>query len=168
MGLGLTAATFIYSPGGPIVFGVLHSLGLSKILSRRFTRVPSKGRPIPAPVILLLAAVALVTGFWLRTTHFASPWCWIFMWLGLRPEPIPTMGDYYPLLPDIAYLWLGILAARAWAARIPPAQRALPEPTSTALPTRSLAWIGRHALMIYVLHQPYCSASAYFIHTLRH
>jgi uncharacterized membrane protein len=144
-GLGLTVASMIYSPNGPIVFGVLHCLGLSKIVTYPF-------RKLSAPVKTFFALVALGLGYWLRTLQFHGEWSYLLMWIGFRPSPIPTMADYYPLLPDIGYMWLGgVMASLLYQESV----KKKTEPRSfTAKPGRAVIWIGQKALPIYILHQP--------------
>jgi uncharacterized membrane protein len=169
-GLLLTAVSLTYSPSGPIVFGVLHSLGLSKIVSRRLTnpRAYPQGERRRPPVLIILgmAFAAIGFGFWLRNLNFHSTWSYVFMWIGFRPDPIPTMADYYPLLPDIGYLWLGIVLARVLYGESPK-NRPRPNRKATApgrTPPTPILWVGRHALVIYLIHQPILFGVAVLIH----
>ncbi len=156
-GMFLTVGTLIYSPNGPILFGVLHSLGVSKILTYPLRKL----RP---SLIVLPAFAALGLGYWLRNQHFHGEWSYLAMWIGFRPTPIPTMADYYPILPEIGYMWLGACLARVLYRENypnPPQLKLEKKPAKkaesvafTSPPSRAVAWFGRHALVIYIVHQP--------------
>lgn len=56
-------------------------------------------------------------------------------------------ADYYPLLP-----WIFLfLAATGWAR---PFSSGVPRSSATGNTSRALGWIGRHALIIFLQHQP--------------
>ena len=67
-------------------------------------------------------------------------------WLGF-PGPTFASGDYYPPLPYTLLYLAGVCIGRLVALR--------GEPTwLERLSCRPLEWVGRHALPVYVLHQP--------------
>ena len=64
-------------------------------------------------------------------------------WLGF-PFPGFVSSDYFPLLPWIFLFWSGYFLYRL-----------RPEEPHRELPRVAvLTWMGRHSLLIYLLHQP--------------
>jgi uncharacterized membrane protein len=62
------------------------------------------------------------------------------------------MVDYYPLLPWGGAALLGVACGRL---NYPDGRRRLSLPDlSAAAPVRALRFLGRHSLLIYLLHQP--------------
>lgn len=140
LGLLITAATLIYPGDGYVVFGVLHLIGLSTILS-----YPLLLRP---KACLLAAAMAISAGIYLESQPFHSLW---LVWLGFVPCGFYSL-DFFPVFP-----WFGVVLTGIWAGSIayPGYCRAF------SLPAVSSIWIagkvcflGRHSLAIYMAHQP--------------
>jgi uncharacterized membrane protein len=138
-GLLITAATFLFVPEGTIIFGILHLIGLSIILSLPFLnkRVFNLG----------LGIVVFAAGNFLNAYSISSP---LLVWLG-----IPHTGfysfDYYPVLPWFAFVLFGLFVGNSI---YPNGTRNFSIPDyskNTAI--RFLSWMGRHSLSIYLLHQ---------------
>jgi len=70
------------------------------------------------------------------------------LWIGLGTRA-PRTEDWVPLLPWLGVMLLGMAAAGALLARRPAV-------LGGAVPAavRPLAWLGRHSLAFYMLHQP--------------
>lgn len=134
----VSLATYLFMPGGFIFFGILHAIALFSVLALPFLALP-----------WWAAAVAGVLVAWIgnAVTHplFETPWTWP---IGLSPVP-PVSNDYVPFFPFFAPVLFGIAAARVapslglWDALRGWNDRARP-----------LAWLGRHSLAYYLLHQP--------------
>ncbi|MBI1205679.1 MAG: DUF1624 domain-containing protein [Azospirillum sp.] len=144
----ITAASSIFFPDSPILFGVLHHLALAGLLGLAFVAVQ-------APITVMIAAAACVAAPWLLASpSFDGPW---LNWTGLAAHE-PTSNDFVPLLPWFAAVLTGIALARL-----------MPEAASAALqvwrpaswPGGALAWIGRRSLMVYLLHQPILMGTLY-------
>ena len=121
-----------------IVFGILHLIGASIILAYPFLRLKL------ANVALGLFCIAV--GLYLHDFSVAHPW---FAWLGIRPNSF--MLDYWPLFPWFGVTLLGVLAGNALYGDVSKrAVRTTPPPPSS----RPLAFLGRHSLLIYFVHQP--------------
>lgn len=132
----VTLASIWLVPGGPIWFGILHSIAAASLLGLIALR-------LPWPVTLALAAVIFAAAWGPRFPAFDPLW---LVWTGLA-ESRPMMGDYVPLVPWAAPALAGIAIAKAlridqW--------RGTP-PTSL---TRAITFPGRHSLIIYLVHQP--------------
>ncbi len=134
--LCVSAATAWIAPDAPVVFGVLHCILVSNALALAALRLPGAVR-------LCLAAAAAALPALVRLPAFDA---WPQAALGLARMPPPTL-DYRPLLPWLALVLVGTVLGEALARRPRPAA-----PPRRA--TRPLAWLGRHALAAYLIHQP--------------
>jgi len=148
-GLVITLVTWLYLRNGFVVFGILHFIGLSTILAYPFLRY--------ARLNLLLGALLIAIGYSLSGLTFDFPW---LVWLGLVPAGFYTI-DYFPLLP-----WFGITLFGVGAGNLlyPKGTRKfrLPE-LSHALPVKTVSFLGRHSLLIYLAHQPVLLAALYML-----
>jgi uncharacterized membrane protein len=125
-----------------IFFGILHFIFAASLAGGALLRVAT-----PSAVFALLGAVALLGGIFFSSLLFdAAP----MQWIGFMTRKPPT-EDYVPLFPWIGVVFFGIAAGQV-AIRSPLASAWLAAKDRFALPP--LAWMGRHSLAIYMLHQP--------------
>ena len=139
-GLLVTLVTaFVFGPQLAVKFGILHFIGVATILVWPFLRL--KWFNLIAWLGLLLA------GRWLQTVTAGSEW-WI--WLGWQPAN-HTYVDYFPLIP-----WFGVVLFGVFLGNLlyPEGKRRFPLIGSSARPALWLGFLGRHSLMIYLVHQP--------------
>ncbi|MCB0191538.1 MAG: DUF1624 domain-containing protein [Anaerolineae bacterium] len=141
LGLVITAVTYIVIGPGFVVFGILHLLGLSIVLAYPFLRV---NRWVSFVAGLFLIGL----GVYLNTMSVSYPW---LIWLGIKQQG-RAMVDYYSLLPWFGLTLLGIFAGGSLYPH-GVSQLALPG-CSASLPVRGLCFLGRHTLLIYLVHQP--------------
>ncbi|MDK2888131.1 MAG: hypothetical protein PWP72_1009 [Thermoanaerobacter sp.] len=128
-------------PGSNIIFGILQFLGTCILLAPLFMGLPS-------PVLTVLGALILLAGRYTGTLTWPHNW---LAWLGLVREDFFSV-DYYPLLP-----WFGVfLWGMALGQMFYPSKRSLfPHSPLPFHPLgRSLLFLGRHSLTIYLVHQP--------------
>ncbi len=134
----VTAVTVLV--GDPAWFGILHMLGCSLVLyallGRYLERLPERGALMG---YLLLFVVLHAICYSVRVD---IPWLFVF---GLR-TPDFRSSDYYPLVPWL-FLFLAGTVLGGWI-------RASDAPWKRRPAPGALVWIGRHALWIYLLHQP--------------
>lgn len=133
----VSVASYVTFPRTFITFGILHFIALASILAWPATRYPR--------LALVAGAAIVVIGNTVGLAWFDPPW---LNWIGLMTHK-PATEDYVPLLP-----WLGVvlagIALGAWVANRQFASlRALSQVTP-----RWLTWLGRHSLLVYMLHQP--------------
>lgn len=133
----VTIATYFVMPHQFVFFGILHSIALCSLLGLLVLR-------LPWPALLALAGVFLAVPQLWRGEIFETPLLW---WVGLAPSVQPSM-DYEPVFPWFAPFLLGMTAAKLLLAKGP-----LARDRASQLQAR-IAWIGRHSLIIYLLHQP--------------
>ena len=140
LGILVTLATWLYPHEGFIVFGILHLIGLSIILS-----IPFLGKKKAC----LLAGIAFIAlGLFLQGFSPGLPW---LLWLGLAPEGFYSL-DYYPLLPWSGLVLLGLFAGKHI---YPGGKRTFKAPGfGKTMPARIVSLLGKYALPIYLLHQP--------------
>ena len=141
LGLIITVATFLFIGRGFVIFGILHLIGVSIVLAYPFLKT---NRWVAlAAGLLVIAAGIMVDG--LRSQ---SPW---LLWLGIK-QVGTYMVDYYPVLPWYGITLIGIFAGYSL---YPNGERRfrLPDWGGTA-PARGLQFLGRHSLVIYLIHQP--------------
>ncbi len=133
-GLIITAITFLAFPGSIIWFGVLHCIGISIILA------------IPLlwfkKLNLIIGLAAMLLGLLLFTQTFGFPW---LLWLGLMPPNFYTF-DYVPLLPWFGVVLLGLFLGKMLCEKRTPGK--------TPAASKPFCLLGRHSLLIYLLHQP--------------
>lgn len=139
LGLIVTAATYVYLSAGYIVFGVLHCIGISILLAYPFLR-----RPLAAAIVGLCTIVA---GIVIAPLTFSFPW---LLPLGFSPIGFESV-DYFPLLPWLGVVLLGVVIGRILYSRRQ--RRFAIRDRLASRPARFVAWLGRHSLVIYFLHQ---------------
>lgn len=157
--LCVTAATYAVVPEELIVFGVLHMLavcmivyGLSASLLRKIPFWPG----FTACLLLLLLTWGMnepsphtylgVPG--LLEWRIPQSWQqagWLFPF-GIRSEHFSS-ADYFPIFP-----WLFVFLSGTFVGRFAVSGRFPQFTYRRRIP--AFSWIGRHALLIYVLHQP--------------
>jgi len=131
---GITVATWIYPHEGFIIWGILHLIGAGTILAIPFLSL-GRWNIFPAALILFI---------------------WVFVYPVAGPDYLIPLGihtpglyslDYLPIIPWFACMLLGIAAGSIlYTKKI--IQREMNKPV------QALAFIGRHTLIIYLIHQP--------------
>ena len=137
-GLVITLLTWIFLPNEMIVFGILHLIGASIILAYPFLNLKL------ANVALGLGCIAI--GSLLRGLEVDTPW---LVWLGI--DPTFFMLDYWPIFPWFGVVLFGVTAGNAlYGDRSKRGASSTPRPSAV----RPLAFLGRHSLVVYLVHQP--------------
>ena len=161
----LTVVTVGFMPSEAIWFGVLH-LNAAAVLLTCLLRPLLQKCPAGAGLAVCAVLFALLNqvpsgylGFeGLRLCALPQSWYapnWF--WLGLPDLTRFFSADYFPLVPWLFLFWCGLFLARLWRARAGQPPRAL----------RALAFVGRHTLLVYMLHQPVIYGALWCWHALR-
>ena len=131
-----------------IYFGVLHCLGSCMLLWPLF-------RKLPKPALLILGIVLAAAGLYIKS-NIRVDHNWLIP-LGLMSRSFAT-SDYFPLLPNLGYFLIGAFLGKTLYRE---KRSLLPQVSPSFLPIRFLSFIGRHSLIIYLLHQPILAAAVY-------
>jgi uncharacterized membrane protein len=140
LGLLITAVTFLTFPESFIIFGILHLIGISIIFGSLFLRFNKLN--------LFLGLLIIALGFYLQNFSFNFPW---LLWLGFAPNNFYTF-DYFPILPWFGVFLLGMFFGNLlyWNGK----RSFKIKDLSKTYFARLSSFIGRHSLIIYLLHQP--------------
>lgn len=140
LGLIITLVTWVYPHDGYIVFGVLHCIGLSILLAYPFIQTRLSA--------LLSGLLCVSIGIILQITVTVDfPW---LLWLGFVPTRFYTL-DYFPLLPWFGVVLLGIFLGNTLYKN--DTRIFTIKDHSRFIVSRLLCFLGRHSLIIYLLHQ---------------
>ena len=169
----VTLATAIAVPEELIVFGILHFLsvcmiafGLLQLLRRRLGRTeepPFRLWPVVVCAVLFIVTRYLASGYlqipFVLRVFLPSGWyqAWLAP-LGL-PGPGFSSADYFPLLP-----WCFVFAAGTVVGRLAKAGKFPAWTYPSRVPFFS--FLGRHALLISVLHQPVIYGAALLVQAI--
>jgi len=138
--LVVTVVTWVM--GTPVLFGILHFMGTAMVLYGLTEKVWAKIPLRLAPVLYLaLTAGAAVLRSVLNPVNQRGLWILGFYTKGF------FSSDYFPILP-----WIFVFLFGTWLGELI-RQEKLPKWFYTIDPPL-LPAVGRHSLLIYVLHQP--------------
>lgn len=135
LGVGITVVTWIVIPSMFVRFGILHLIGLAVMISPLYSRHSWQNLLLGAVFIALGPVVAGIRG---------SSW---LLWSGIHP-PAFTSVDYTPIFP-----WMGVVLIGVFVGSViyPLGNR---RPGFSTFSFAPLEFLGRHSLLIYLVHQP--------------
>ena len=138
VGMGITLVTWLIIRNEFVLFGVLHGIGLSIVLSPLFLRLGRANLPLGAGIILLAPFIERIPG----PLSLA--------WLGVHPADFASL-DYVPLVP-----WLGVflVGMSLGASLYPGGRRGFSAEGEERPLLRPVTFLGRHSLPIYLVHIP--------------
>ena len=153
-GWGMAVSLAVWLAGiGYVHFGILHLIGVSIVLAYPLLRFRWLN--------LGLWAIFFLAGGWLQPLRVESTW---LVWLGLRPAGYAP-NDYFPLIPWFGVVLLGVFVGNTLYQE---AGRLIPLPNwQRAALVRLLQWLGRHSLLIYLVHQPVLLAILFAVGLVR-
>lgn len=146
-GLIITFITWAFLREVVIMFGVLHLIGVSIILALAFLKLRQWN--------LAIGAVIIIAGIFLRFYYFGFPW---LVWLGFRPYEYNYI-DYFPMLPWFGVIIIGIFLGNNLYPNYTRKFK-LPDLSENSV-MKMFTFIGRHSLLIYLIHQPVLIAILY-------
>lgn len=164
--LAIWVVTSVAAVDTPISFGIIYCMAACTLVYWLLGRARLAPRGCAAAVCLLVAFLALQDlssgrvglgplSVELPEALYRTPW---LAWLGL-PGPGFASGDYYPLLPYLMLFLAGAALGARWARRGYPAW-------AREASVGPLNLIGRHALLVYVAHQPVILAASALLSAL--
>ena len=133
----VTVGSYVTFPKTFITFGILHCIVVSSILGWPLVRFPRAA--------LMVGIVVIVAGVAIGLPLFDLP---LLNWVGLMTHK-PATEDYVPLLPWFGVVLVGISIGWWLLKRRMHDLRQI----SRASP-KWLTWVGRHSLLVYMIHQP--------------
>ena len=126
----------------PVIFGILHFLGVSMVFYGLTQNIWEKNRGLSMPIFC--TALIVITAFILNAFNpVQANWLWA---IGLYNNQFFS-ADYFPIFP-----WIFVFLLGTWLGEVIKEKR-LPEWFYSANP-RFLSLVGRKAFLIYLLHQP--------------
>lgn len=146
----ITLITYFFMRDNYIFFGILHLIGVSIFLSSFFIRFKYAN--------LIFGIVLITLGNILNQLTFSFKW---LVWLGFEYNGLTTV-DYYPLILWFGVVLIGIFLGKTFYEndkRIFGWQQ-IPENRFFII----FSYLGRHSLVIYLIHQPILFGLTYFIH----
>lgn len=136
----ISVVTYVAMPEQWVSFGILQCIAVVSVLALPFLR-PSRAVGLGvAGLAVALPGVLVISG--------SSRW---WSWTGLTEQVQPTI-DNAPVLPFFALTLLGIVLMRTLRAR--GVDQRLAQVSTDRGALGWLAFLGRHTLIIYVVHQP--------------
>lgn len=141
----VTLGSYLLFPRSYIYFGVLHFIDVASLLGLLFLGL-RRGN-------LLVGAGLVTLGVVYANPLFDRP---LLQWIGLMTFK-PFTEDYVPMLPWFGVVLIGMFAGRLLLRRPPRWQAA----GKGWLP---LHWLGRHSLLLYLVHQPVFIGVLYLVH----
>ena len=138
VGMGITLMTWLLIRNEFILFGVLHCIGLSIILSPLVLRFGRANLALGAGIILSAPFIERISG----------PLS--LVWLGVHPADFASL-DYVPLIP-----WFGVflVGMSLGASLYPGGRRGFSAGGQGSPLIRPVTFLGRHSLPIYLIHVP--------------
>ncbi len=140
-GYGMLLTAFSWLMGiGVILFGILQLIGVSIILAYPFLRFKT--------LSLILGLLVIAAGAYVQSRGLSSESV-LLLPLGVVPTDI-SMPDYRPLLPWFGVALLGVFAGNLVYGNGGRIARNAERP----LAATPLTFLGKHSLVIYLIHQP--------------
>lgn len=125
--------TFIY-------FGVLHHMAFAMLICRLSHRLGRWN--------VLVGGVIIASGLVYQWSLFDQSW---LNWVGFMTHK-PATQDYVPVFPWMGVMLMGSGLAEAWFGRSEHRKAPLPRISTQSVPV--LQYLGRHSLVVYLVHQP--------------
>lgn len=149
----VTAVTVFFMPEDVVLFGVLTLLGSAMVITALLEKALRKIPPAVG-VVVSVALFGLTYHAQLGYLGFGDGWVLLprFLYqnlftayLGFYQEGFFST-DYFPLVPWLFLFWSGFfLYHLIGRERMEPLRRSI---------CPALGWLGRHSLVVYLLHQP--------------
>ena len=146
----ITIASILFLGGEtPIYFGILHFLAFAMLSYPIYKKIPNQ-------LLIRLAIIIFALGLYFHAINFKNSY---FLILGLRNGEL-LMGDYFPVMPNLAYFFLGIVIGRAFYSD---KKSLFPNFPSSNPIIGFFRFLGRYSLVFYLLHQPLVIGILYLI-----
>lgn len=141
----ITLATYVFNPSLIIVFGILHFFGVSMILYTLFKDMNKYLIVIIGTIIIILGNI--MSGITMNYDYFFP--------IGLISGNFMS-SDYYPLFPWFGVFLYGVAIGKALYKE----KKSL---LNFCMGDNFIMLMGRHSLIVYVIHQPITLLILYFL-----
>lgn len=139
----ISLSSYLMYPRNWVYFGIIHFIALAVPLSLIFVRKPT---------LALWLGLGLIVGYFTELLSMQGLWLW-----SVEHWHIPRHSvDLVSLVPWFGVVLLGVFIMH---------HQYLPQIKSNRL-SRALAFLGRHSLVIYLLHQPILYSGFYLFSLL--
>ncbi|MGC9443529.1 MAG: heparan-alpha-glucosaminide N-acetyltransferase [Candidatus Methanospirareceae archaeon] len=145
----ITTVTWVLLGDGFVRWGILHLIGLAIIMAFPLLKLRY--------VNLALGSLFLLLGVLIRNLRVGSSW---LLWLGFMPAQF-TSVDYFPVLPWFGVVLIGIFVGNSLYPCYHRKFRLQDRSHVTVI--RGLNFLGRHSLLIYLVHQPVLIAMLFLV-----
>ena len=140
----ISTVTFVLNKNSFIFFGILHFLSVCSIISLILIKFQNNFHLL---LIFFGTVIISSSGITLDLPFMLS-------WLGFNKE-IPTTNDFYPLFPWITFYFFGFWLGKMIFRKLNEKNKNLSMPNNKiSLFLKFFEYVGRKALIIYLLHQP--------------
>jgi len=138
LGLLVTFVTWLYLHEGFVIFGILHLIGVSVMLSPLFFRFGKNN--------IVLGLLFIAGGFFIGSIQGPA---WLLP-LGIQPALFSSV-DYTPIIPWFGAVLVGMgMGEFLYSGGV----RRFEVPNLPDQIVRPLSFLGRYSLVIYLVHQP--------------
>ncbi len=134
--LAVSVASWLAFPTSYIWFGILHCIAVASVVAWPFTRLPR--------IAFACGATMIVAGLVVAHPAVDSR---ALAGIGFTTHK-PVTQDYVPLFPWLGAALVGVAAGDTLV------RRSFAPLAFLARAPRALAWLGRHSLAVYMVHQP--------------
>ncbi|MFT6389883.1 MAG: putative membrane protein [Cellvibrionaceae bacterium] len=153
--VAITIMSLFMFPKAWIYFGILHFIVLASLIGVLLIRIP---------LFTLIFGLSIIVSYWFGLLPSDWPFNYFSEWLPNDTE------DYVPLFPWIGVMFLGVGFGGTLLPKIIIKStnkkykniRLMDIPKNNV--TSSIAWLGKHGLLIYIIHQPVFFSSFYVIY----
>lgn len=156
LSFGLTATTFLAMPEMPVIFGVLSLIGFSMLLVGALRPYLEK---IPAIFGFIGSFLLFFASYRIPDMNIGQGLSggisYVAAFFGF-PNAYFVSSDYFPVVPWLFLFLAGFYAYGLWGTKVKDlslAKRKIPV----------FSFLGRHALLLYLLHQPVIFGILYLI-----
>jgi uncharacterized membrane protein len=137
----ITAMTRLTFPDAFVYFGILHAIAAATLVGILFLEARA--------IVGFLAGVAIVALPFAYDSHvFDTRW---LAWIGFAAKPPPS-NDFVPIFPWVGLTLLAVAATRCTMAL--GVIQWIADHEGRGHIMKTLGWMGRHSLAIYLIHQP--------------
>jgi uncharacterized membrane protein len=139
--LAISLVSKLAFPDRFIYFGILHAIAFASIVGALLLRYSPAVIAAAGILILVLPSVAESPLFDERS----------LAWIGFSAHPPPS-NDYVPVFPWVGVTLIGLAITKAAIGLS--VDRWIRDHEPKGIVVAAMAWMGRHSLAIYLIHQP--------------